>query len=211
MCTLPHAIHCYESVTWYTVSPLLTCIIGAHLSSSTWKYIYTYRYLCKDHACCKTSPSLPLISFCTAWSSVSLACNTLFTVCSWPVWDQLIPFNCFSFKVELGVHLLVWSAHPEVGWVGGPWLALPCPKTAVHLCSTCHYTEILTLEQSTLVHKPVLCIRDKIVVFHLHKASYFTLPSAWEGFCWSSSVCLSFFSSASIGYENFTKRKLMEC
>ena len=118
---------------------------------------------------------------------------------------------CVGPKLSLnfmGMHLLVCSAHPEVRWVGCPWLALPCQGTAAHLCNS--YTWILTLKQSILVHKPLLCNHDIIVVCHLHKASHFTLvPSAREGFSCRSSICFSFSTSASIGYKIWEERKLM--
>ena len=91
----------------------------------------------------KALPSMPFISF-------SFACKFLFTACSWSVWDQI------SIKVGLHghIHLLVCSAHPEVGWVGCPWFALSSAQSVADLCNS--YTNSLTFQQSMFMHKPFL-------------------------------------------------------
>ena len=146
-------------------SPLLR----SSFVNSPWKY--THINLCA-RTFMKSSPSLPFRSFCTAWSSVSFACNTLFTVCSWPVCDQVSHFNCLAFEVEIWGFWLVCTAHPEVRWHGCPWFALPYPNTESDLYNI--HTGILTLKQSVLVHKPFLCIHDIIITFQLHKTSHST-------------------------------------
>ena len=154
-----------------------------------WRDLYIHA--CKD---CHRKPYLHCLS--SAYPLL-VTLYSLFAV-------DLCETKIASRLIYNGILLLVGSAHPEVGWVGCPWPALSSSQSVAHLCNS--YTNILTFQQSTFIHKPLFCMH---IDDHLHKSLHFNpVPSAWESFCCSSSICLSLSSCVSIGYKNLTERKI---